>query len=56
MESRIYYDCINEEEIHFYSNAPQKLIDSLDFNGYWCIVKQILINSGYKIIEKINEN
>ena len=56
MESRIYYDCISEEKIHFYSNASQKLIDSLDFNGDWCIVNQILINAGYKVIESANEN
>ena len=46
-----YDDEINEEVISFYSDAPQKTIDALAFNGEWYVVKQILLDWGYKVIE-----
>jgi hypothetical protein len=56
MKKRIYNDCINEDKIEFLSNAPQKLINSLEFNGEWCIVKSILINWGWLVMDIPNNN
>jgi hypothetical protein len=51
-----YNDIINEKTIVFHSDASQSLIDSLGFNGEWCIVKEILLDWGYKVIEQPNIN
>ena len=53
IELHTYYDCINETIIEFYSNAKQSLINSLEFNGEWYIVCEILKNWGYKVIETL---
>lgn len=50
-ELRTYYDCINEVTIRFYSNAPQRTIDALEFNGEWYVVREILKDWGYEVIE-----
>lgn len=51
MKPKYYKDAINECMIKFLSNASQDLINSLEFNGEWHIVKTILLDRGYKIIE-----
>ena len=56
MEKRFYNDCINEDRIEFLSNAPQKLINSLEFNGDWNVVKLILINWGWLVIDIPSKN
>ena len=48
---RTYYDCINEVVVNFYSDAPQSTIDALEFNGEWYVVREILKDWGYKVIE-----
>ena len=56
LESRIYIDEINEVTIEFKSDASQSLINSLSFNGEWYVVREILLNWGYKIIENFSKN
>jgi len=46
-----FNDTINERKVIFHSDAPQATIDALEFNGEWYIVKEILLNWGYKVIE-----
>ena len=48
---RTFNDSINEKKVIFYSNASQEIINALEFNGEWCIVKEILHNFGYSVIE-----
>jgi hypothetical protein len=55
LEPRTYYDCFDEVTINFHSNATQSLITALEFNGRWCMVKQILLDWGYKV-QEINSN
>jgi hypothetical protein len=55
-EERTYYDCINEVTIKFRSNAPQRIIDALDFNGEWYVVREILRDWGYIVIENPSVN
>ena len=50
-ESRTYYDEINNETIHFKTNAKQSTIDALKFNGEWDDVRKILIEWGYTVVE-----
>lgn len=52
----IYNDEINEVIIRFRTDAPQKLVTSLEFSGEWCIVKNMLLDFGYIVIENINVN
>lgn len=54
IEDRTYYDCINEITINFRSDVPQSTIDALEFNGEWYIVREILKDWGYKVIEISN--
>jgi hypothetical protein len=56
MESRTYYDWINDTTIKFQSNAPQKLITGLDFNGEWYVVREILRDFGYTVLEEFSMN
>lgn len=56
IQLRTYSDWINEDIIEFHSDASQELIDSLNFNGEWYVVREILLNCGYKIIEDFNIN
>ena len=51
IQKRSYYDETGERLVVFHSNAPQKLIDSLSFNGEWNRVKEILLDWDYKVIE-----
>lgn len=51
-----YIDEINEVTIRFRTDAPQSLVDGLAFNGEWYVVKQILLNFGYIVIENANIN
>ena len=46
-----YNDCINEKKVIFHSDAPQSTIDALAFNGEWYVVREILLDWGYKVIE-----
>lgn len=55
-EPRIYNDPINDEVIYFHSDARQSTIDALDFNGEWYVVREILRNWGYIIIENPTKN
>jgi hypothetical protein len=50
-EPRTYHDTINEVVINFHSDAPQSTIDALEFNGEWYVVREILKDWGYKVIE-----
>lgn len=54
MNNRNFNDEINETRVVFHSNASQSLINSLSFNGEWVIVKQILLDWGYSVIEPKN--
>jgi hypothetical protein len=56
LEKKIYYDCIEEESIEFFSDAPQHTVKALEFTGDWCIVRKILIGMGYTIMDKPNLN
>lgn len=56
IESRTYYDWINETTIKFQSNASQKLITGLDFNGEWYVVREILRDFGYTVLEEFSMN
>jgi hypothetical protein len=56
IEPRTYYDTINEATIHFQSDASQARINSLDFNGEWFVVREILRDWGYTVIENISLN
>ena len=56
IESRTYYDCINETTVEFLSNATQKFITSLEFNGEWYVVREILRDFGYTVVENISKN
>ena len=53
---RTYYDCINEVTVKFRSDAPQSTITALEFNGEWFIVREILRDWGYEVIEGVNLN
>ena len=55
-ELRTYHDSINEVIIKFRSDAPQSTIDALEFNGEWYIVREILCDWGYIVIEYPNRN
>ena len=56
IESRTYYDCINDTTIEFHSNASQKLITGLEFNGEWHVVREMLFNFGYTVLENYSKN
>lgn len=56
LESRTYYDCINETTVEFLSNATQKFITGLEFNGEWYVVREILRDFGYTVVENISKN
>ena len=56
IESRTYYDCINDITIEFYSDATQKLITGLEFNGEWNVVREMLRDFGYTVIDNISKN
>ena len=51
LEKRYYNDIINDCIVEFQSDADQRLIDSLEFNGEWWTVKGILLSWGYMVIE-----
>jgi len=51
IELRTYHDDINEKIIKFHSNAPQSTVDALEFNGEWYVVREILRDFGYEVIE-----
>lgn len=55
-KSRTYYDVINDVTINFHSDAPQSTIDALEFNGEWYVVREILRDNGYTVIEIGNIN
>jgi len=55
-ELRTYHDSINEVVIKFRSDAPQSTIDALEFNGEWYVVREILRDWGYIVIEYPNNN
>lgn len=55
-EQRFYNDTFNDVTVEFFSDASQKTIDALSFNGDWYTVRGILLDWGYKIIENININ
>ena len=46
-----FNDSINQRKVIFHSDAPQATIDALEFNGEWYVVKEILLDWGYKVIE-----
>lgn len=48
---RTFYDSIKEEEVIFWSDASPKLVNALEFNAAWYVVKEILLDWGYKVIE-----
>lgn len=56
LESRTYYDSINDVTIEFLSNATQKFITGLEFNGEWYVVREILRDFGYTVVENISKN
>lgn len=56
IESRTYYDWINETTVKFQSDAPQKLITGLDFNGEWYVVREILRDFSYTVLEEFSMN
>lgn len=53
---RTYNDSINNVEVRFRSDAPQHTVTALEFNGEWYIVKHILEDWGYVVIECPNSN
>lgn len=53
---RIYNDSINDVVVKFHSNAPQSTIGALEFNGEWYIVREILRDLGYAVIEHSSNN
>lgn len=55
-ELRTYNDPINDTIINFNSDASQKLITSLEFNGEWYVVREILRDWGYVVIEHPSNN
>lgn len=55
MEERYYNDIMDDCTVKFYSDAEQKLITSLEFNGDWWTTKRILLDWGYTVIE-LNDN
>lgn len=56
IEPRTYYDCIDDVTIKFLSDAKQSTINALEFNGDWCVVRRILLDCGYKVIENTIAN
>ena len=56
LELRTFYDIVDEKNVSFYTDASQKLVTGLEFNAQWCIVKQILIDWGYQVVELPNPN
>lgn len=56
IKGRTYFDSFDDVSIIFYSDAPQKIIDSLSFNGDWNTVRHILIDWGYKVLDEIYLN
>lgn len=50
-ELRTYNDCINDVVVKFRSDAPQSTINALEFNGEWYVVREILRDWGYTVIE-----
>ena len=55
-ELKFFNDFNNNVVVRFRSDAPQRFITALKFNGVWCIVKQIIEDWGYTVIECQNEN
>jgi len=51
VERRSYFDNLDEVSVVFHSDAPQSLIDSLSFEGYWETVRRTLRAWGYQVIE-----
>lgn len=51
LELCTFYDTINEKNVSFYTDASQKIVTSLEFNGEWFIVKEILNDWGYTVVE-----
>ncbi|HLO91526.1 MAG TPA: hypothetical protein VK172_10220 [Lentimicrobium sp.] len=53
---RTYNDSINNVVVKFRSDASQRTINALEFNGEWYVVKEILKDWGYIVIEYPNTN
>ena len=55
-EIRTYRDSINNVEVKFRSDASQETVTALEFNGEWYVVREILRDWGYEVIEGVNLN
>jgi len=53
---RTYNDSINNVVVKFRSDAPQDFVTALEFSGEWYVIKHILKDLGYVVIECPNEN
>ena len=53
---RIFNDSFNNVVVKFRSDAPQHFVTALEFSGEWYIVKHMIENWGYTVIECPNEN
>lgn len=51
-----YNDSINNVKVKFRSDAEQRLVTALEFSGEWYVVKHILEDLGYVVIECPNSN
>ena len=55
-ELRIFNDSFNNIVVKFRSDAPQHFVTALEFSGEWYVIKHILKDLGYVVIECPNEN
>jgi hypothetical protein len=47
---------VNDTIIEFHSNAKQELITGLEFNGEWYVVREMLRDFGYTVLENYSKN
>jgi hypothetical protein len=52
----VYHDWINDVDVKFRTDARQDFVTGLEFNGEWFIVREILRDWGYEVIEGVNLN
>ena len=58
LEKRTFNDKFNNVVVEFKTDASQRLVTGLEFSGSWAVVKEMLLDLGWTVVEipKFNLN